>query len=117
MDLGDALEALLPLNVTASECVGDAWLKQHDTMLVKEHQVGSHTHETLSRDTTHGTGKLSAGHYLSLGPIFGHVWRHVGHSPPMEIRAMSCVPDNEAHIRRARNCQKARVGITESHTG
>lgn len=31
---------------------------------------------------------------------------------------MSCVPDNEAHIRRARNCQKARVGIThqvESH--
>lgn len=53
MDLGDALEALLPLNVTASECVGDAWLKQHDTMLVKEHQVGSHAHETISRDTTH----------------------------------------------------------------
>ena len=53
MDLGDALEALLPLNVTASECVGDAWLKQHDSMLVKEHQVGSHAHETISRDTTH----------------------------------------------------------------
>ena len=70
MDLGDALEALLPLNVTASECVGDAWLKQHDTMLVKEHQVGSHAHETISRDTTHGSGKLCAGHYLS----WSHIW-------------------------------------------
>ena len=67
MDLGDALEALLPLNVTASECVGDAWLKQHDTMLVKEHQVGSHAHETISRDTTHGTSKLCAGH--ARGPL------------------------------------------------
>ena len=76
MDLGDALEALLPLNVTASECVGDAWLKQHDTMLVKEHQVGSHAHETISRDTGISTARATT----YLGPIFGHVWRHVGHS-------------------------------------